>query len=189
MADQIPAVPHEHLVKETVVEVEYYPDHPPRTESSTFRHTKAEGHKAGLRCAISGRPNPEYHHVFCEEADMAAVDWVAVKAIATGEITEIPVLDDLTDQPTGETFPVEQSAVWLICKITEARGFDWHAFEPEKPETFVDSMQNMLPLSAKFHRSAVHGIHHRTLPTFVFQAYPRRAGFIFTPDEVNHADS
>jgi hypothetical protein len=184
MTENAPVIPHEHLVKVTDVEMEYYPDHPPRTESATFRHTKAAGHKVGLRCAISGQPNPEYHHIWCEEADMAAVDWVAVKAIATGEITEIPVLDPITDQPTGETFPAEQSAVWMICKITEARGFDWHAFDPGKPETFVDSMQNMLPLAEKFHRSSTHGIHHRSLPTFVFQAYPRKAGFVFTPDEI-----
>ena len=174
----------EHLVKSTDVEAEYYPDHPPRTESATFRHTKAEGHKAGLRCAVSGQPNPEYHHIWCEEADMGAVDWVTVKAIATGEITEIPVLDLITDQPTGETFPVEQSAIWMICKITAARGFDWASFDPSLPETFVDSPQNMLPLHMKFHRSPTHGIHHRSFPTFVFQGYPRKAGFVFTADEL-----
>lgn len=53
----LPAVAGEHLVHVTDVEFEYYPDHAePRTESPTFRHTKAEGHKAGLRCAISGQP-------------------------------------------------------------------------------------------------------------------------------------
>ncbi|MGS1052015.1 hypothetical protein ACVCIC_24960 [Burkholderia glumae] len=42
----------------------------------------------------------------------------------------------------------------------------------------------MLPLVAKFHRSPTHGIHHRSFPTYVFQAYPRKAGFVFTPDEI-----
>ena len=184
MTQKSQSVPGEHIVTETIVEVEYYPNHPPRTESSTFRHTKASGHKAGLRCAISGQPNPEYHHLWCEWADADAVDWVAVKAIATGEITEVPVLDEVTDQPTGETFPVEQSAVWMICQITALRGFDWRAFDPAKPETFIDSPQNMLPISEKFHRSSTHGIHHRSVPTFIFQAYPRQAGFIFSPDEI-----
>ncbi|HEY1998792.1 hypothetical protein [Paraburkholderia sp.] len=185
MTDKPPVIPHEHLVKVTDVELEYYPDHAPRAESATFRHTKTAGHKAGLRCAISGQPNPEYHHVFCEWADADAVDWVSVKAIAIGEITEVPVLDTITDQPTGETFPVEQSMVWMICQLTGARGFDWHAFDPAKPETFIDSPQNMLPLDAKFHRSPTHGIHHRSMPTFVFQGYPRKADFVFTPDEVD----
>ncbi|KAA0089479.1 hypothetical protein CIW54_07930 [Paraburkholderia sp. T12-10] len=181
----LPAVAGEHLVRVTDVELEYYPDHAePRTESATFRHTKQLGHKAGLRCAISGQPAPEYHHLFCEWADAEAVDWTIVRAIAIGEITEIPVLDPLTDQPTDDTFPAEQSFVWMLCKLAELRGFDWHAFDPAKPETFVDSMANMLPLVAKFHRSPTHGIHHRSFPTFVFQGYPRRAGFVFTPDEI-----
>lgn len=184
MPDKIPVLPHEHAMRTTEVEVEYYPEHPPRKESSTFRRTKEEGHKAGLLCAVSGQPDPEYHHVFCEWADADAVDWVAVKAIATGEITQVPVLDALTDQPTGETFPVEMSAVWMVIQITKARGFDWGAFDSAKPDTFIDSPQNMLPLSAKFHRSSTHGIHHRTFPTFAFQMYPRVAGFVFTPDEI-----
>lgn len=184
MTENAPIVPHEHLVRATDVEIEYYPDHPPRTESATFRHTKAMGHKASLRCAISGQPNPEYHHLWCEWADADAVDWVTVKAIAVGEITEIPVLDPTTDQPTGETFPAEQSAIWMICRITALRGFDWQTFDPCVPETFIDSPQNMLPLSAKFHRSSTHGIHHRSFPTFVFQGYPRQAGFVFSADEI-----
>lgn len=184
MTEKLPVVPHEHLVKVTDVEVEYYPDHVPRTASSTFRHTEAAGKKAGLRCAVSGQPSPEYHHLWVEWADADAIDWTIVKAIALGEITEVPVLDLITDQPTGETFPVEQSAVWKICKLTAALGFDWPSFDPAKPETFVDSPQNMLPLHMKFHRSPTHGIHHRTFPTFVFQGYPRKAGFVFTADEI-----
>lgn len=180
----LPKIAGEHAVRMTDVEVEYYPDHPPRTESATFRRTKVEGHKAGLRCAVSGQPAPEFHHLMCEWADADAIDWTIVRAIAIGEITEIPVLDPLTDQPTDETFPAEQSLIWLFCRLAELRGFDWHAFDPAKPETFVDSMANMLPLVAKFHRSPTHGIHHRSFPTFVFQGYPRRAGFVFTPDEI-----
>jgi hypothetical protein len=180
----LPKIVGEHAVRVTDVEIEYYPDHPPRTESSTFRHTKAEGHRLGLRCAVSGQTSPEYHHLMCEWADADAIDWTIVRAIAIGEITEIPVLDTITDQPTDETFPAQQSLIWLFCKLAELRGFNWHAFDPAKPETFVDSMANMLPLDAKFHRSPTHGIHHRSFPTFVFQGYPRRAGFVFTPDEI-----
>lgn len=188
MTQQTPTIPHEHLVKVTDVEMEYYPDHAaPRTESATFRHTKQAGHKAGLRCAVSGKPSPEYHHLFCEWADADAVDWATIKAIAVGEITALSVLDATTDQPTGETFPVEQSLIWLVCKLAALRGFDWAAFEPTDPSTFVDSMANMLPLDAKFHRSPTHGIHHRSWPTWVYQALPRRAGFVFTPDELASA--
>lgn len=181
----LPKISGEHLVRVTEVELEYYPDHAePRTESATFRHTKVEGHKAGLRCAISGQRSPEYHHMFCEWADAEGVDWNATRAIAIGDITEIPVLDPITDQPTGEFFPANESLIWLLCRLAELRGFDWQAFDPANHETFVDAMENMLPLSAKFHRSPTHGIHHRSWPTYVFQAFPRRAGFVFTPDEL-----
>ncbi|MDN7413511.1 hypothetical protein QZM42_33840 [Burkholderia vietnamiensis] len=183
----LPKIAGEHAVRVTDVEIEYYPDHAkPRTESATFRRTKKEGHAAGLRCAISGQPAPEYHHLFCEWADSDAIDWATVRGIALGEIKEIPVLDPETDQPTKELYPAEESFIWLICKFVELRGFNWKAFDPEKPETFVDAMTNMLPLSAKFHRSPTHGIHHRSFPTYVFQAFPRKAGFVFTPDELVH---
>lgn len=59
-----PANEHEHV--DTLSEDVYYPDHPPRTESRTFKATKAAGHKAKLPCAISGHTDGvEYHHVFC----------------------------------------------------------------------------------------------------------------------------
>ncbi len=174
----------EHEVKRTIVEDSYYPDHQPRTESETFRHTKSAGHKAGLRCSISGHADgTEYHHLFIEWADADAADWVKVRAIAIGEIKELPVLDPKTDQPTGEVFPVEQSLIWLICKMAEFRGFDWRAFDPSKPEQFVDSPANMLVLNEKFHRAPVHGIHSSTFPVWVFQGWPRVGGFVFSPDE------
>lgn len=184
MAVDTPVISGEHAAKVTEVVVTYYPDHPPRTESSTFRHTKQQGHKLGLRCSISGQPSPEYHHIFCEEADLLAVNWHMVKRIGTGEVKELPVLDPITDQPTDETFPVEQSLIWMLCKMAELRGFDWAAFDADHPETFVDGMVNMLPLSAKFHRSSTHGIHHRDLPTWAYQAFPRVKGFVFTSDEI-----
>jgi hypothetical protein len=64
------------------------------------------------------------------------------------------------------------------------QGFDWQAFDPSKPETFIDSPQNMLPVVEKFHRSSTHGIHHRSMPTYMVQAWPRVKNFIFTPDEI-----
>jgi hypothetical protein len=139
---------HEHEKKDTLSEDVFYPDHSaPRTESATFRHTKSEGHKAKIPCAISGHTEgTEYHHVFCEWAFSDAVDWHVVKGVATGEINELPVLDLVTDKPTDQTFPAKDSLIWTICKLAELRGFDWQKFDPAKPETFVDSMQNMLVL-------------------------------------------
>ena len=179
------AVAHEHEKADRLQEDVFYPDHPPRTESETFRHTKAAGHAARLPCAISGHADgTEYHHVFLEWAFADAVDWETVKGVATGRITRLPVLDPVTDQPTGDTYPAEQSLLWILCRLAAVRGFDWEAFDPAKPELFVDSMANMLVLGAKFHRHRDHGIHVMSLPEWLFQAWPRRAGFVFTPDEV-----
>jgi len=175
-----------HEMRRRIEEDTFYPDHPPRHESVVFQHTKAEGHKRQLPCAISGqRAGTEYHHLFVEWAYSSAIDWPCVKAIATGEITELPVLDLVTDQPTGETYPAKHSLVWMVCKLAELRGFDWHAFDPAKPEMFVDSMANMLVLQSKFHRGKHHGIHESTFPVWIFQAYPRVDGFVFSPDEVS----
>jgi hypothetical protein len=179
----VPAHEHEH--HDVLTEEEFYPDHPPRTESHTFRETKRAGHAKRLPCAISGHTEgTEYHHLFCEWAFSGGVDWQSVKDIATGIKTVLPVLDLETDQPTDETFPAELSLVWMICKLAELRGFDWHAFDPTKPELFVDSMENMLVLHQKFHRGKQHGMHDRTFPTWIFQAFPRVSGFVFTPDEL-----
>lgn len=172
---------NEHEFKEKLAVDTFYPDHPnPRTESTTFAHTKKLGHEQQIPCAISGhKEKAEYHHVFCEWAYMDSVDWSIVKGIATGAITELPVLDMHTDQPTGETFPAKDSLIWIICKLAEIRGFNWSTFDYTKPETFVDSMANMLVLHEKFHRMTGHGIHNTPFPIFLFQAFPRKLGFIF----------
>ncbi len=174
----------EHEKADRLAEDVFYPDHSPRSESPTFQHTKKAGHAAKLPCSISGHVDgTEYHHVFIEWAFADAVDWATVKGVALGQITRLPVLDLHTDQPTGETYPAEQSLIWIICKLAQLRGFDWQAFDPEKPELFVDSMANMLVLHSKFHRMKDHGIHVMSFPEWAFQAWPRKNGFVFTPDE------
>lgn len=174
----------EHEKGDTLTEDVFFPDHQPRTESSTFLRTKKAGHAAKLPCAISGHAEgTEYHHVFIEWAFADSVDWETVKGVAVGQITRLPVLDLHTDQPTGETYPAEQSLIYIIAKLAEARGFDWSAFDPSKSEQFVDSMANMLVLHSKFHRLKNHGIHVMSFPEWAFQAWPRKAGFVFTPDE------
>jgi hypothetical protein len=71
----------EHLVKETGGFAEYFPDHPPRTESALFRKTKKHYHDAGATCFICGTAdNIEIHHVVIEWAFAGAVDWDKLKA-------------------------------------------------------------------------------------------------------------
>ena len=174
----------EHEKHDTLTEDVFYPDHEQRTESPTFKKTKAIGHGQKLPCCISGHTEKtEYHHVFCEWAFTDGVDWTTVKKIANGEIKQLPVLDPHTDLPTGDTFPANQSLIYIIVQLAKVRGFDWQAFDPSKPELFIDSMENMLVLHEKFHRHKDHGIHVMSFPEWLFQAFPRRAGFVFTPDE------
>lgn len=175
----------EHEFKETVTDDIYYPDHT-RVDTPTFTHTKREGKKNGDVCAISGQPvGIEYHHVICEDAFTDGIDWAVVKGIALGEIKTLPVLDLITDLPIGGlTFPVEKSLIWMLLQITKWRGFDWVTFDPAKPENFVDSAANMLVLHEKFHRSSGYGMHRHTLPIWLFQAFPRVPGFVYSPDEL-----
>jgi hypothetical protein len=182
---------NEHEFKASITEDVFYPDHARRVDTPTFRKTKRDGKAAGDVCAISGVSDGiEYHHVFCEDALTDAVDWVTVKGIGTGEITALPERDPHTGQPrfnedgSPRTFPASRSFIWMICTMARLRGFDWHAFDPAKPETFVDSPQNMLVLHEVFHRAPGHGIHHSSFPVFAFQAFPRVPGFIFMPDEL-----
>lgn len=177
---------NEHEVKETFVESEFYPDHAaPRTGSPTFEATKKHGHEAGARCAVSlTQERIEYHHIFVEWAYADAVDWQVMKDLGTGKRTTLPVLDVQTMQPTGEEADARWSFAWFVVWFAKWRGFDWEAFDPTKPETFVDSPYNMLPLAERFHRAVNHGIHARTFPTWTAQALPMKAGFIFSEDNL-----
>jgi len=181
-----------HSVKQTIVEEELVPDRGDvegknlaRTESSTFRHMK-QAHK-DARCAISGtKLKNQKHHIALEYCMAGAVDWETVKKIGTGEIKELPVLDLETDLPSesGEMWPVEESFIYMVIQFMKAKGFDFESFDPNKPETLVDSWANMLPLHEKYHTSKTHGIHHTSFPFWVFQAWPRKDGYAFTVDEV-----
>lgn len=181
---RLPAPPHEHEMKDTLRVTVFYPDHEaPRTESPTFRHMKAKAKREQRRCVITGQLDPQEHHVFIEWADAGFVDWVTVKRIAIGDIKELPVLDPDTMEPTGEMAPVEGFLIWMIIKLTEARGFDWHAFDPALPETFVDSEQNMLPLVMQFHIMKDKGIHMEDAPHWIVWGWPMLPDAVITPGE------
>lgn len=182
---------NEHEFKSSLAEDVFYPAHAPRVESPTFRATKEAGKKAGDVCSITGATDgTEYHHIFCEEALTNAVDWATVKGIGTGSIRVLPERDPHTGEPrfnddgSPRTYPVNQSLIWIVTTLAKLRGFDWDAFDPGKPETFVDSKENMLVLHEVFHRSPGRGIHHSTFPIFIFQCFPRVPGFVYMPDEL-----
>lgn len=170
-----------HEVKSTLVDDGFTPDHAQRKDSPIFNATKRLLH--GARCWISGHKDTvEQHHCFIEWSLANGVDWQKVKDIATGKITELQVLDPHTDQPTGEVAPVKGFMIYWILEWTKFRGFDWEAFDPTKPETFVDSPQNMAPIAKIFH-TGKRGVHRHSFPFWLFWAWPRLPGFVYTADE------
>jgi hypothetical protein len=178
---------NEHELKATyAVDLFYINEPEPRKPSVVFERMKREADKAGTVCAISGQPHPQYHHIFCEYAARDEIQWDVVKGVALGTITQLPVLDLVTDQPVpGQFFEAKNSLLYKICKWAEiCFGMDWNAFDPNDPTSFVDSIHNMLPLNEKFHIHKNHGIHLMPFPEYLLQTFPRKGGFILTADEI-----
>lgn len=177
----------EHEISATLHVDLFYIDEPePRKPSIYFERMKREEDRRGAVCAISGQPHPQYHHVMCEYAARDEIEWDQVKGVATGVITQMPVLDLKTDQPIpGQFFPASESLLFKFCKWLEVCwGMDWAAFDPSNPVEFVDSKFNMLPLNEKYHIRKMHGIHLSTFPEWVLQIFPKKTGFVLMPDEV-----
>jgi len=71
--------------------------------------------------------------------------------------------------------------VWDLIRLTQ--GFDWEAFDTTKPEIFVDSVYNQLPLCELHHRGKGHGRHEESDPVWNVQAF-LIPGFVYSPDEL-----
>lgn len=172
----------DHEVKASFTDDGYTEDHAARADSPTFTHTKKLLH--GSRCAITGHTDTvEQHHLLLEWNEQFDVNWQEIKDIATGLIKEWPVRDPTTMEPTGEMAPIEGFLIFKITKVWAALGVDWNGFDPAKPETVVDSVPNMLPLSKRFH-TGEDGIHSHTLPFWILFAFPWKDGFVRTADEL-----
>jgi hypothetical protein len=182
-APPAPSAPEgEHEVKSTMTDDGFTEDHGARSDSPTFTHTKKLLH--GSRCCITGHAEQvEQHHATLEWSLQFGVNWPLVKDIALGEVKELPVLDPLTFEPTGEMAPIEGFLIYKIVKFLEWMGFDWQAFDPEKPEMLVDSAMNMLAISKPFH-TGPNGVHRHSIPFWLFYAWPRLPGYVYTPAEL-----
>ena len=183
MNNTVPA--GEHEVKSTSVDDGFVFDHV-RTDSPTFTHMEREARKAGTLCCITGQPDPgvQYHHKYIEYSLAYMVDWHLVKKVAMGEVTEIPVLDLTTHQPIpGKFRPVLGSKLWWMIQCARlVDGYDWATFDPDKPETFVDSRANMDPLQERYHIGD-RGEHHHTGPFLGGYHWPRIPGVVYAPNE------
>ena len=175
----------EHEVKSTAVDDGYVFDHV-RTESPTFAKMERDARAKGTLCCITGQAEDvQYHHCFCEYSLAYAIDWHLVHQVALGKVTKLPVLDLATHQPIpGKMRPVKGSKLWEMIQITSlVRGYDWaRDFDPDHPETFVDSAANMDPINVRYHIGD-RGRHRHTGPFLAIYDWPRLPGVICSPNE------
>ncbi|MPV55838.1 hypothetical protein CFB46_12280 [Burkholderia sp. HI2761] len=171
-------VEESHETRRTLAEDVFYPDHEPRTESSTFRASKRAMKAAGgYVCAVCGDDQAvESHHRFFEWAFSHAIDWKWIRGVALNQV------DTMFSHKLQRTVPIpRQHPVWDVIRLTQ--GFDWEAFDPARPETFVDSTYNQLLLCALHHRGKDHGRHEESDPVWSVQAF-LLPGFVYSPDEL-----
>jgi hypothetical protein len=144
----------EHELRQTLTIDVYAPDHPDRSTSPIFRHTRKkliEDNPAAC-CWICDKTEAqlgeplELHHELVEWCDSLAVSWAVVQLLAPA--------------------------------------FDWSTFDPAHPEMFIDSEQNArLVLCKKHHTGKDHGIHMLPYSLWILQK-TKRQDFIFSPDEI-----
>lgn len=178
MAEGLANASQTHETRRTLSEDVFYPDHEPRTESAIFRASKREMKaEGGYVCAICGdEEKVESHHRFFEWAYSHAVNFAWIRDVALNKT------DVMHSHKLGRVVPIpKKHPVWDLIRLTQ--GFDWEAFSPEHPETFVDSVWNQLPLCELHHRGKNHGRHEESDPVWNVQAF-LIPGFIYSPDEL-----
>ncbi|WP_230951658.1 hypothetical protein [Burkholderia diffusa] len=123
-----------HEMRRTLAEDVFYHDHEPRIESPTFRASKRAMKVAGgYVCAVCGDNQAvESQHRFFEWAFSHALDWKWIRGVALKQI------DTMFSHKLQRIVPIpRQHPVWDVIRLTQ--GFDWEAFDPARPEAFVDS--------------------------------------------------
>ncbi|WP_223253607.1 hypothetical protein [Chromobacterium amazonense] len=171
----------EHIHTNVLHEATYYPDHAARTESKLFRETKRKMQAEGIyQCAVCGDDEKiESHHRWIEWAYAKAIHWVWIKAVALGQT------DEMWSHKLRRIVKIPpRHLIWRFLRDTE--GFDWAAFDPANPESFVDSEYNQDPLCEQHHRAPHHGIHEESYPVYVVQAF-LLPDFVYSPDELRAA--
>jgi hypothetical protein len=158
------SVTETHEQRETLSVDVMLPGHEPRVTTSLFARTrKLLEAREGGRCMVcqrtaaeAGAPLESHHHPI-ERSLANLIDWPRFAAAC-------------------------KAGAWG----PHAAAFDWSAFDPADPYTFVDDQTvNGLLLCAQHHRGKDAGIHALPYPLWLAQAYGRD-GYRFTPDEVLH---
>ena len=138
----------EHEEKITISVDVFVPDHPDRTNTPIFAHSRRVliANNPNACCEVCGiKEDLELHHEHVEWCDSDGVDWEKIKK-------------DVPD-------------------------FNWDGFNPDAPETFIDSVFNAnRVLCKKHHIGKDHGIHYLPYPIWQMQKY-KKDTFVFSPDE------
>ena len=139
---------NEHEERITILVDVFVPDHPDRTNTPIFAHSRRVliANNPNECCEVCGiKEDLELHHEHVEWCDSDGVDWEKIKK-------------DVPD-------------------------FNWDGFNPDAPETFIDSVFNAnRVLCKKHHTGKDHGIHYLPYPIWQMQKY-KKDTFVFSPDE------
>ena len=139
---------NEHEERITILVDVFVPDHPDRTNTPIFAHSRRVliANNPHACCEVCGiKEDLELHHEHVEWCDSDGVDWEKIKK-------------DVPD-------------------------FNWDGFNPDAPETFIDSVFNAnRVLCKKHHTGKDHGIHYLPYPIWQMQKY-KKDTFVFSPDE------
>lgn len=160
-----------HEEKETLAVEVNIPEHPDRTTTALFTHSKKQLiERDGETCYICGegpdKVGPlEAHHYLIERSLTDMIDWERVKADAL-----------------AGNFGMTQA------QRDAAKAFDWDGFSEADPYAFVDNMLVNGVLICKHHHTGKdEGIHNMPHPLWIAQRYGRE-GYRFSGVEVlDHA--
>lgn len=155
----------EHLQKRTLTVTRFIIDHPDRTGTPIFDHTRnlLIGQNPNARCEVDNHHcllnvPLELHHDHVEWCDSLGVDWEKVRA-------EVP---DFPWEKPELNFHKNDAEVWVV----------------DNPAVFIDSPWNAKRVLCKRHHTGDdHGIHMMDYPTWLAQKL-LRTDVIFSPDEL-----
>ncbi len=153
-----------HEEKETLTVDVNIPGHEPRVATPLFHQTKQKLiEREGGRCWVCGRTAEESGHPL--------------------EAHHHPIERSLANMIDWDRFPADcRAGIWGEY----ARGFDWSAFDPADPYTFVDDMTVNGELLCKAHHTgADEGKHMLPFPLWIAQRYGRE-GYRFSSLEIIH---
>ena len=155
-----------HTERETLTVDVNIPAHADRVTTPLFRRSKAELVAKNPRCWVCGATAEESGH------PLEAHHIIIERCFAEGRLDWEGLMRDCIAGEFGK----------------EAQAFDWSAFDPADPYSFVDSAANLRLLCKAHHTGKDEGIHAMPYPIWIVQRY-LPDGYRFNKAEVIHHES